>query len=248
MRSIAILAASAAVAISSVAFAGFTKIGAAPASEPSQHSIINTLYGGGFHKIGDDFFNGAVTLRRVDDAMSVTPSMNIARGTIGDTTDASVIEGRFTARAVAKFSNNSQSLSIDRGGSVSHLFDVTGYGYDVSSTTAHGKCMGEMMTFTRSGDSGTHSSDMTRNADGRDHMITYEVLGLGTKEKTWLMFWEDLDFSPSLPKRRTHSDYNDLVVEIRATAVPLPAAVWAGGALLGTAGVFRKRLKRAVGM
>jgi hypothetical protein len=61
------------------------------------------------------------------------------------------------------------------------------------------------------------------------------------------MFWEDLNKTDGMSTKRTFADYNDLVVEARATAVPLPAAAWAALALGGGAFTFKKRIRKIMG-
>jgi hypothetical protein len=238
----------AATGLSSTAFAGFTNVGLVPAREHSQERILETLYGGDFYRTGADFFNGTITVRRVDDTMTITPAMSMARGTIGDTTDETWAGAKFTARAVAKFSDNTQNLAIDGGNGLHHLFSAFGYGYSVTGSATFDASNIASARFVRSGDSGTHSSRASENSDGRDHMITYEVLGLsGVSDKVWVMFWEDLNKTPGMSNKRTYADYNDLVVETRATAVPLPAGVWAALALGGAAFSFKKRIRKIMG-
>lgn len=235
-------------ALSSVSFAGFTNVGKVPAAEHSQERMLEQFYGGDFTRIGADFFNGSISVRRVDDGMTVNPAMSLARGTIGDTTDESFDGANLTIRPMARFSGNSQSLSISDGSTTHKLFDVTGYGYDINSTQWSGELFGKTIEFIREGDSGVQSSITGKNSDGRDHMITYEVLGLKGKGKTWLMLFEDLNLTPGLAKGRTSSDFNDLAFEVRATAVPLPAAVWAGGAIIGAVTLMRKRIRKIAGI
>jgi hypothetical protein len=240
------LAAAAALFTPSNVFAGFTGVGKIGAGEHAQEQILENIYGGDFFKIGDDFFNGTVTVRRVDDGMTVTKPMSMTDGTIGDTTDEIWAGSTFTARAVAKFSDHSQSLSIADDNGTSSLFDAIGFGYNVTGAKTF-DASNKNTWFVRSGDTGTHYSQTSMNADGRDHMLTYEVLGLaGVQDKVWVMFWEDLTKTASTNKR-THSDYNDLVVEMRATAIPLPAAAWAAIALGGGTFAFGKRIRKLVG-
>lgn len=238
----------AATVASPAAFAGYTNVGLVPVREHSHERILETLYGGDFYRTGADFFNGSITVRRVDDAMTSTPAMSMAAGTVGDTTDESWAGAKLTVRAVGKFSDNTQNLAIDGGTGAKHLFSATGYGYDVSGSAKFDASMFSDARFIRSGDSGTHSSRTAENEDGRDHMITYEVLGLaGVNDKVWIMFWEDLNKTNGMSTKRTFADYNDLVVEARATAVPLPAGVWAALALGGAAFGMKKRARKIMG-
>jgi hypothetical protein len=244
---VSIISFAAAATVAASSFAGFTAIGRAPTSEHTQAQIFSNVYGGTFHQIGDDFFNGTITARRVDDGMSVTPPMSMARGTIGDTTDERWDGSSFSVRALAKWSMNTQTLSINDGAGTHDLFSSFGYGYNASGS-ANFNATGKITSFVRSGDSGTQSSITRNNVDGRDHMLTYEILGLaGVNDKVWVMFWEDLNRSAGLATKRTHSDYNDLVVEMRAAAVPLPAAAWAAIAVGGVGAIFRKRVRKIAG-
>lgn len=243
-----LLSATVLAASCTTAMAGFTDVRKVPTFEHSQERVFEQLYGGDFTRIGTDFFNGGISIRRVDDGMTHTPSMSMAKGTIGDTTDETWAGAKVTIKPLGRWSGNSQSLSINDGGKVSKLFDVSGYGYSINDVSVTRDLFGKNIEFIREGDSGRHSSITANNADGRDHMITYEVLGLSGKDKVWVMMWEDLNLSPLLTKGRTSADYNDLIVEMRATAVPLPAAVWAGLAVVGGATVLRKRFRKIAGI
>jgi hypothetical protein len=76
-----------------------------------------------------------------------------------------------------------------------------------------------------------------------DHMATYEVFLNGQSytpgtSATWLLCWEDT------PLGSADADYNDLVVQISATLVPVPASVWMGLVTLAGMGAvlaFRRR-------
>lgn len=211
--------------------AGLTPIGRYGAGEASQQQIASHLYGKDFIRAGDDFVSSSITLRRIDDL-----------------NDSRFDGAKYTAKAVAKFSSFSQSIGIGGGGGTAHLFDVGGYGYDVSGSQVSGSQLGTNTFFTRSGESGNHSSRAADNADGRDHLITYQVLGLKTTDNVWLMFWEDMDVHPNTPAKRSFSDFNDLAIELRAAAIPLPAAVWTGGLALGIAIAMRRFLRRVLGI
>lgn len=225
------------IGLSAIAFAstnllaGLTPIGRYGAGEASQQQIASHLYGQDFIRAGNDFVSDSITLRRIDDL-----------------NDARFDGAKYTAKAVAKFSNFAQSFGLGTDTGTAHLFDISGYGYDVSGSQVSGSKLGTNTFFTRTGDSGNHSSRAADNADGRDHLITYQVLGLNTTDNVWLMFWEDMDVHSNTPAKRSFSDYNDLAVELRAAAIPLPAAVWTGGLALGAAITMRRFLRRVLGI
>ncbi len=72
-------------------------------------------------------------------------------------------------------------------------------------------------------------ADNDTGSGGFDHLITYMIQeAFPTGETVWMLFWEDLD-SPGWDQ-----DYNDIVVELRATALPEPSAfLLLGAGLLG---------------
>jgi hypothetical protein len=229
--------------------ANFTTFKAPPANEASQMDILSHAYGVTFHVVGDDYYAGAVTAKRVDDNMSFTGPMALSSGHIGDATDQSWCAGNFHAKTLAAFSYNTQQLGCIDGSGYHSLFDVTGYGYDATGETTH-NMNGATFDFARSGNSGTQSSLKSMNSDGRDHLVTFEIEGLaGQTCPVWVMFWEDLDLTSNLPLKRSWADYNDLVVEISksdsAAAVPLPPATWGGFVTMAGICIVRSRKKIA---
>jgi hypothetical protein len=71
----------------------------------------------------------------------------------------------------------------------------------------------------------------SKNADHKDHMITYKIEGLVGPQTVWLIFMEDLNLC------QADKDYNDFVVQISAT--PEPATVALLG--LGVLSLIRRR-------
>jgi hypothetical protein len=228
------------------AFAGFTQVKPPPAGEMGRDQILSHLYGGTFVASGNHYTNGTITAYRIEDQSLASGPMNILSGSYGSASDQTW-HGDFTARAVAKFSLNQQTLGFDRGNGFEKLFDVTGYGFAINnaSKTIHTDAD---FCFNRKGDSGNQCSINSENIDARDHMVTYCIEGAGANK--WLMFWEDINLSQNISKRRSSSDFNDLVIEVsphtHVAAVPLPPTVYTGLMMLVSGGVVRalRRLKK----
>ena len=206
-----------------------------PTAGPGEASfidIINHLYGSGFTGNafgGLSYTNGAITLTRVDDAGVGSP-LNLSTGHAGAANDQIWQDGTVSASAEARFAGDRQQFGYDPGanGGYVNLFHVAGQGFNVTGGI-NNFTFGGQFAFARDGTGdGPHYSNNSLNRDGADHMLTYEVTGLGSK--TWLLFWEDTDF-PQSGQRGSDGDFNDLVVEVQV--ISAPTAV-----LLGTIGLF----------
>ena len=212
--------------------AGFTTIGKTGVGEDNQLQILEHQYGGSWHEEDGDFYDGSISAMRVDDFLNNPGVLNVATGQIGYSTDQIWSGGKFVVTAVAKFSDNTQNLSIlDSGGNTHEVMNVQGSGYNITPASVVMNMNGGTFKWVRSGNSGTQTSLDSDNADGRDHLITYEIKGLpGVSTPVWMLFFEDLTLTPGLPKGRSSADFNDLVVEVRpeVNAIPLPPAEWAG--------------------
>jgi hypothetical protein len=206
-------------------------------SEAAPNDVFQHLYGGSFSQVGLDYTNGTTTARRVHD-------------------DADQFwTGKFDVSVVGRFSGFTQTLGSLSEGKYQDLVEAGGLGFEPAPIT-RSVTLNEGV-WVRSGDSGTHASAPQYNEDGRDHMVSYEIEGLGAKadSRVWVLFWEDLDASPDLTKGRSASDFNDLVVSIRRfassgapsggpVAVPLPGPIVGGLAGLAiSAFVIRRKLR-----
>lgn len=210
-------------------------------NEVSHEQILEHVYGGNFaaDSTGLSFSNeSGVTVTRVDDAA-----------------DESWAGRRVSARAVAAFSRGRKTagyFGASAGGSVDKLLEARGRQFDVAGTGDSGAPLDGGLVFGKNGRRGrTFSSVASANADGMDHLVSYEVKGLsGQQASVFLLCWED-KFS-----RRSDRDFNDLVVEVQAAEastraalaepllIPLPPAAWTGlaGLLsLGVASVLKRK-------
>ena len=71
----------------------------------------------------------------------------------------------------------------------------------------------------------------SQNSDGLDHMVTWHIAGTNGK---YVIAWEDFEFGGD-------QDFNDLVVEVQISPVPIPSAILLlGSGLIGLVGLRRK--------
>jgi hypothetical protein len=216
--------------------AGFSNFKMAPRTESGIQRIIEHTYGGDWAPAssGKDYIGpGGMTAVRVNDNFGLH-ALDLTTGDLAGASDATFTGGTFTARAVAKFSLNMQTFGYNDSGGFHSLFTADGLGFDVTSTTANVDSASGPIRFERSGDSGTQTTWHGDNLDGRDHMLTYRIDGVsGADGPVFLLFWEDLDKTASLPVWRSSSDFNDLVVELRGgshiSPGPLPGDGGNGG-------------------
>ena len=216
---------------SSSAHAGFTTIGKMGAGEDSQKQIFAHAYGGSWHQEGTDFYDGAISAKRMDDFLSVPSVLNISHGDCGYSTDQNWSGNKFTVTAIAKFSGNAGT----RHGRFTWPF-AEPFGCPGMAMTSPQRARPSTWTAINSNGREMATAAWKRslnsdNADGRDHLITYVVNGLpGQSGPVWMLFFEDMNKTSTTPKNRTYADFNDLVVEVRpmVSAIPLPPAGWAG--------------------
>jgi hypothetical protein len=227
--------------------AGFTSIGSPPSGELNQERILEGIYGGNFVVSGHNFSNGTVSAVRVEDTPFTSGSSQSVIGPI-TTSDQVWHDGFVQASAEAKYAAYTGEtfgyFGGADGGSYTKLLDISGSGFSVTGQTDLIDARGQTWRWGQ-GHNGlfgqvVHSSRESNNF-GLDYLVSYQIRGLADQgdETTWLLFWEDM-----LPG--CSSDYNDVVVEVKAscmnpTPVPVPGAVILGAMGLSIVGWYQRR-------
>lgn len=199
--------------------AAFTEIQAPFGGEDSHAEIFSNLYGGTFSADGVNFTNGSITAERIDDD--------------DDHFFSSDLPIRGTAKVT--FADFDQEFGIfdDDGGPFQSVFNVNGYGYDVTGSAVID--VDDEFAVGRDGPRGTFaSSEPSFNPSGVDRVVSYRLLGLDGPGPVWAWFFEDQGADVA------DFDFQDLVVEGRV--VPTPAAAAAGLVMLSGA-LLRRRAR-----
>jgi hypothetical protein len=243
------------LAVSSSVLAGFTTVNAPPAGEKSVKEILDHVYGGSFAANGVNFNNGSLTATRIHDVPDpgnrgpITPLNLIydpnvlTAGTFQ--TDQVWQADSVNATAEARFAVFTQEFGFAEGVlavNYQHLLFVNGSGFNQSDTTSLSNMSNHIWRWARSGENGTFTSQNSDNPDGIDHMITYRIdrpsdAHVGAIVTTYLLFFEDLR-----PNQNPDMDFNDMVVEIRATTTPAPEPATLG--LIGLSGLMLRRKRK----
>jgi len=254
------------VAGASTARATFTTVNP-PTGEETHAEILSHIYGGTFHATGlanHDYTNGSITAERVEDATVSTQNLNtgLSNVVVGNPTpdDQLWLADYKLASAKAKYAVYNQEFGYYDGavgGTYTKLFDQTGWGYNVNGDADLSRLSGHLLRWARGGEARVVSSQQFDNADAMDHMVTYnfvnntptQPVSLDTTLKvppseveSWLLFWEDKFKNEAL----ADFDFNDLVVEVKASAIPEPTSLasLAAVGLMG-AGMTRKRSRKS---
>ena len=226
--------------IASAAFAGFTTIEPNPSSENSQVMILDHIYGGSFTLEGDgvDYSNGSLSALRVSDYL---PSTSSADNPGPNATDQLWQANQVNAVAQAVFAEDPSTpfgyIPGASGGSFTPLFTVSGSGYAVSGSGSFSPGS-QIFRFGAENPYGLLSTLPSDNVDGKDHVVTYEVDGLGDSFKTWLLFFDDYGNNG----QDADFDYQDLVIQVKT--VPYTSTLPEPGSMMLICGVAIGLLKR----
>ena len=183
--------------------------------ELTQVEIMDLIYGGTFGSVGVDYTNGSIDLIRVNDTHSTLFMLDLITGDPLVDVDQIWTDGIATVTAEAKYAALGQTFGWNNNGG------ATGTNYtqlltdaDIGGPGVLINVQGDMLWGVRPTSGDTFWSNDSLNTDTFDHLITYQVVGLGGPETVWLQFWEDL------PSSGSDFDYNDFVIEV--TPVPEP--------------------------
>lgn len=241
------------VAASAPALAGFTTVNGPAPGEKSIKEILDHVYGGNFIANGVNFSNGPLQATRINDTSApggrgpLQPINLIYDPNVLYTglqvTDQVWEADAVDAKAEARFATFTQEFGFAEGTAAvnyQHLLFVNGSGFNQNQVTSLSNMSNRIWRWARSGENGTFTSQNADNPDGVDHMITYRIdqvasLNVGADVTTYLLFFEDLK-----PNQHPDMDFNDMVVEIRATTTPVPEPASTFG-LLGLGGLLLRR-------
>jgi len=185
--------------------AGLTPLGSS--SEPSVSTILSTIYTNGevFTRVQD--FEGSASTEGLPLELLHVPGFP-------GRTDQTWTDGIVRVDVHAKFAGYSQVFGWERSNTNHELFAVSGSGYEVTGGVTNLDLTGGTFHWTDKTNGTTlFSSDVSKNSDDKDHMITFLVTGPNISSTTWVVCFEDTEGGGD-------RDYNDLVVEIVVNDCP----------------------------
>ena len=208
-------------------------------TESSLLGVLESVYGTAASGTGinqtSPLVFGNATLYRIQD-WGGSGDLNIhTGGAAGTADDRSWKDGISSFDVVAKYAANTQVFGYDPttpnyAGFIPLLTNA-----QPNDEAVGGPVEGSVFQWVLKSGGKTFYSKYSKNQDEKDHMVSWEVvwdIDSGRYgQKTWLLAWEDLPGS-------NNYDYQDLVVEVNVTVVPLPPAVLSGLAMLAGLGVF----------
>lgn len=211
----------------------------AQSDELSHGEILSQIYGqeftaGGINRHSFTSSDGTINAQRFGDA-------NGAR------TDQFFDAGEYAASARAVYAGLDQTFGVVAGdddvSTYDTLFSVESGSGLLSGPSTDYRLFPDGLKFALESGGNLFSSRPGENRNGVDHMVGYLMHGVG--DWTAVFFWEDRVIEDA------DFDYNDFVVEVRATRdipddltpspAPTPAAFGAGMLMLGGALIRRRR-------
>ena len=235
IRSIVSASALALAAAPALADPSFTTVTPHP-SELNHHQILKNIYGGTWSPVGRDYTSGGLSAVRVADFGFASP-LEASSGASSGVNDQTWAGQSIMLTARSKNAgDNSQFGWIDDTQANPAFVPLFNTGSIGASSTIVGSAsfrwalkdltMNTLFTSRASDNIDTKSI-------ARDQLVTYRINGLNTSEAVYLLCWEDRIYG----KGSADYDYNDSVVELRATLVPAPGAM----AIFGLAGLAARR-------
>jgi len=216
----------------------YTPIYGSPTGEKNHAQILHDIYGGTFSKSGVNYNgNTGIHALRVYDSGDDAIRLNLLTGTPSDI-DQIWADGVVTLTAKVKYAALHQSFGWNGGGGTgtANYYELLTQEDIATQQAVTLNIAGDFLWGCRPTDrNGTQDHEWwsmnSKNADHKDHMVTYKIEGLGSPQTVWLIFMEDL------PLCVADKDYNDFVVQI--SAIPEPATICLLG--LGALSLIRRK-------
>jgi MYXO-CTERM domain-containing protein len=243
MKTTILTLAIAGMAGSALAVPTYTTINAPAAGELSHSQVLGSIYATApWTPSGLDFVGpgGQKAIRVADDGVASPISLVTGNANSGDDKAFDTLGGTGNVVAKAKFAGDLAMFGWLNGASGGGKPTFTGMlmTQNLGSSSAVPVSPAFRWGLDNLTTGGFYTSLQTENqkTGGGDYdmLVTYEVTGLPSGAKTWLLFWED-----RIPDQAfADGDYNDAVIEI--SVVPAPGAL----ALLGLGGLLAARRRR----
>jgi hypothetical protein len=230
LRTMVLAAAVAGIGCASNALAGFTTVNIDNGENPTQAQILDHIYGGSFTlEDGVDYSNGTLTAVRVSDTAPQTGGLGYNNPGPNATDQLWESNGPVTATVEESQAEDASSpfgyFLGSSGGSFTSLFSITGnnspYAVGGSGSFNPGA---QIFRFAADNKFGYLSSLPSQNVDGNDHIVTYEIDGLSSLDKTWLLFFNDYGDNGT----DAQYQYQNLTIQVQtvpASSVPEPASL-----------------------